>query len=575
MILQALAGYYDRLSQAGKVPPLGFKKVPIPFVVIIGSDGSFIGIDDTRSGEGKGKQAREFHVPVVFEGSRTSNVQANLLWDKSGYVFGINKKAKSGRLEQQKKAFKDTIDEYILPEVMDEGVAATLEFLENNSTSVVGHPLWDEIVSADANLAFRIEGSRELTCQSKNVREAVEAKLARGGADTGVCLVTGERRVLARLENPIKALRGSRTAESHLVSFNAPSFRSYQKSSGDNSRNAPISKMASFAYSTALNHLRQSPRQSLYVGDATMVFWAERPHNMEEWFSDLFVKPAKEESEQDNEAIRALYKAAGTGAPPLEEGNTKFYVLGLSPNASRISVRFWHVATVGELARNIRRHFDDCAMVHGPRERDYLSIFRLLVCTAQQGKAANIQPNLAGEVMKAILDGTPYPTTLLASAVRRIRAEREITYPRASLIKACLARDSRYYKKAGKEAGMALDPANANIGYRLGRLFSVLEKIQEEANPGINATIRDRFYGAASSTPVTAFPHLMKLKNHHLAKLESRGRAVTLERLIGGIMDGVDDFPTHLSLQDQGRFAVGYYHQRQDLFTKKATKEEV
>ena len=122
---------------------------------------------------------------------------------------------------------------------------------------------------------------------------------------------------------------------------------------------------------------------------------------------------------------------------------------------------------------------------------------------------------------------------------------------------------------------MALDVTNTNPGYRLGRLFAVLEKIQEEASPGINATIRDRFYGSASGTPVAAFPHLMKLKNHHLAKLENRGRAVNLEKIVGEIMDGLDDFPTHLSLQDQGRFAVGYYHQRQDFFKKNETTTNV
>jgi CRISPR-associated protein Csd1 len=170
--------------------------------------------------------------------------------------------------------------------------------------------------------------------------------------------------------------------------------------------------------------------------------------------------------------------------------------------------------------------------------------------------------------MKSILAGTTYPLTLLSAAVRRCRAEREITYPRAALIKGVLAREARYYRKIDKEVGMALDPGNTNVGYRLGRLFATLEKIQEEANPGINATIRERFYGAASSIPVAAFPHLMKLKNHHLAKLENRGRAVNLEKIIGEIVCGIEDFPAHLDLHDQGRFAIGYYHHRQDFFKK-------
>ena len=170
--------------------------------------------------------------------------------------------------------------------------------------------------------------------------------------------------------------------------------------------------------------------------------------------------------------------------------------------------------------------------------------------------------------MKAILAGTPYPKVLLGAAIRRCRAEREITYPRASLIKAVLLRETRYYRKTEKEVGMSLDKTNSNVGYRLGRLFATLEKIQEETSPGINATIRDRFYGSASATPVAAFPHLMKLKNHHVGKLENQGRVVNFERMIGEIMDGLSDFPAHLSQPDQGRFAVGYYHQRQAFFTK-------
>jgi CRISPR-associated protein Csd1 len=196
-------------------------------------------------------------------------------------------------------------------------------------------------------------------------------------------------------------------------------------------------------------------------------------------------------------------------------------------------------------------------------------LFRLLVSVATQGKADNIPPNLGGELVRSVLSDLPYPQTLLAAAVRRIRAEHEITYARAALIKACINRARRYANPELKEElKMSLDEGNRNVGYRLGRLFAVLEKIQEEANPGINATIRDRYYGAAASNPVTVFSTLLRLKNHHVAKLENRGRAVNLEKRIGEIMDGIGDFPAQLSLTDQGRFAIGYYHQRQDFFKK-------
>jgi CRISPR-associated protein Csd1 len=319
----------------------------------------------------------------------------------------------------------------------------------------------------------------------------------------------------------------------------------------------------------------------MQVGDASAVFWAEKPHPLEGWFADFFGPPVGDELAQDTEAVKALLSAPKSGAPPLDQDYTRFFVLGLAPNASRLSVRFWYQGTVAEVARHIRQHFEDCRIVHRDFEPEHLPLFRLLVCTATEGKARNIQPNLGGDLMESILTGTPYPATLLASVVRRARAEQSkkengkpvqnVSYPRAALIKAVLARRARYYNRNQKEAGVSLDTANTNVGYRLGRLFAVLEKLQEEANPGLNATIRDRFYGAASSTPVTGFFVPMKLKNHHLAKLENRGRAVNLDRLIGDIVDELTDFPTHISLEDQGRFAVGYYHQRQALFAKKTT----
>jgi CRISPR-associated protein Csd1 len=267
-----------------------------------------------------------------------------------------------------------------------------------------------------------------------------------------------------------------------------------------------------------------------------------------------------------------MFRSPETGAKPELNPNTRFFVLGLSPNSARIAVRFWYADSVREIAENLYQHFDDIEIVRPLSQPKHLSLFRLLVSTAVQGKSENIQPNLAGDIMKAILAGIPYPETLLFSLIRRIKAEREVTYPRASLIKAVLVRKTRY-KNEKEEVGMSLDTNNANAGYRMGRLFAVLEKIQEEANPGINATIRDRFYGSASSVPVTVFPHLMKLKNYHIAKLENRGRAVNFEKQIGGIINDIKDFPSHLSLDDQGRFAVGYYHQRQDFFRKKETNE--
>ena len=253
-----------------------------------------------------------------------------------------------------------------------------------------------------------------------------------------------------------------------------------------------------------------------------------------------------------------------------DDGDIRFYILGLAPNAARIAVRFWQVGTISEFATRIKQHFEDFAIVKPPKEPEYYSIWRILVNIATQDKSENIPPNLAGEFMRSILDGTRYPATLLQAVLRRIRSDTEnrVKPIRAALIKAYLNRYYRFYPDQNqKEVTMELDTAQPSIGYQ--RLFATLEKIQEEANPGINATIRERFYGAACATPVTVFTNLLRLKNHHLAKLENKGRVVNFERLLGEIISNLSDFPAHLDLHEQGRFAIGYYHQRQSFFTKR------
>jgi CRISPR-associated protein Csd1 len=387
---------------------------------------------------------------------------------------------------------------------------------------------------------------------------------------------------ITRLHPAIKGVWGAQSVGANIVSFNLRAFESYGKEQKQG-ENAPVGKHAAFAYTTALNHLLgKDSKQRMQVGDASTVFWASAKTFLEDSFASLFSEPSKDDPDGETPAVKALYESVKQGNLNVSDSTTQFFVLGLAPNAARISIRFWLTGTVQEFSQRIVEHFDDIAIGHAPYEPPYPSLFRLLASTALQGKAENIPPHLGGDMMRAILSGLPYPETLLQSSLRRIRAEREVNYPRAALIKACINRKTRRTNTAGdsapeEELHVSLDPANTNAGYRLGRLFAALEKVQEEASPGLNATIRDRFYGAASSTPVTVFSNLLKLNKHHLAKIENRGRAVNLEKLIGEIVDAIngdEGFAAHLTIADQGRFAIGYYHQKQAFYAKKQEPSE-
>jgi CRISPR-associated protein Csd1 len=346
-----------------------------------------------------------------------------------------------------------------------------------------------------------------------------------------------------------------------------PAFASFMKQKGYNS---PIGKKEAEGFGKALNYLlrRDSPSK-LQIGDATTVFWSEKETSFEKHYRSFFAMPPKDDPDKGIGELRAAIESVRTGIPPVES-NLRFYVLGLAPNSARIAVRFWHQGTVGEFAANIKRHFDDIAIVKPSFDKDNQALAYLLSATALDWKTENVPPNLAGNTIRAVMTGSPYPATLLQQCLRRIRAEQgDVNRARASILKACLNRkNSCANQNHEKEITVALDPDNENPGYRLGRLFAVLERIQEDANPGLNATIRDRYYGAASSTPVSVFPQLLKLKNHHLSKLENTGFRVSYEKKLAEIIGGLgDSMPAHLSMDDQARFALGYYHQRQAFFT--------
>lgn len=576
MILQELVHYYERKSRGEEkeLSEEGFEPKEIPFVLVLDPDGRFRQIEDTRTGEGRQRRAAAFEVPQTVK--RASNVAANLLWDTAEYVLGIDTRGKPERVQQQHEAFLARLDEL---HTDDEGFRAIRAFLANIPLDALAQSLsWPEIVEKNPNLTFRLTNDAVPICERDAVVEAIKRTNEAADGPRCICLVTGEEAEIERLHPAIKGVRGAQSSGANIVSFNLRAFESYGKEQKQG-ENAPVGKPAVFAYTTALNYLlRKDSRQKMPVGDATVVFWSQHASRLENSFPILLGEPDKDDPDANVREVEALYRSIEQGSLNVNEDSTNtFFVLGLSPNASRISIRFWLTGTVREFSEQIARHFNAIEICHGPREPRYLSLFRLLVSTAQQGKADNIQPNLAGDTMRAILSGLPYPEALLAAALRRIRAEHEANYPRAALIKACLNRASRSSGSAHEEElNVSLDTTNTNVGYRLGRLFAALEKIQGDALPGLNATVRDRFYGAASATPVTVFATLLKLSTHHLAKIENRSWAVNDEKLLQEICGGLDSsgFPAHLSLDDQGRFAIGYYHQKQAFYTKKSEPTE-
>jgi CRISPR-associated protein Csd1 len=378
----------------------------------------------------------------------------------------------------------------------------------------------------------------------------------------GICGVTGEEGQIVRIHGETRLGKDAKS----LVGIQRNSgYDSYGKEQG---YNAPVIKSTEFAYVTALNTLLKSS-QKIRIGNITTVFWSERKTEFENDFLSFFNEPEKDNPDAGNRKIKALYNSISDGSYMEDESETRFYILGLSPNSARIAVRIWDVKKVKELATNIKQYFDDFAIIKPPKEPEYYSLWRILVNISTQDENDNIPPNLTAEFMQSIINGTPFPTNLLQAALRRIRSDvkNRVKPVRAAVIKGYLNRYYRFHPSPlYEEVTMKLNTDHKSVGYQLGRLFAVLEKIQEEANPGLNATIRERYYSAACGNPITVFPILMKLKNHHLAKMDNKGRVVNLEKLLGEIFVKLDDFPTHLALHEQGLFAVGYYHQRQNFY---------
>ncbi|WP_164926986.1 type I-C CRISPR-associated protein Cas8c/Csd1 [Chlorobaculum tepidum] len=572
MILQALYDYYQRKAadpESG-IAPEGFEWKEIPFIIVIDREGNFVSLEDTREGDGKKKKAKPYLLPKSVGRTGSNSYKTSfLLWDHYGYVLGHSRSESDKDQAMAEKQMPSFIEKLrSLPENVkgDDGVLAVIRFYEKGEYKKVKESdNWGECTKIiGCNMSFRLDGEVDLVPCRDAVKRYIETQIGESADDAvGLCLVTGKKAAIARIHSDTPINKDSKK------------FVSFQKNSGYDSYgkeqafNAPISESAVFAYTTALNMLLgKNSKNKVQVGDATTVFWSEKQDVFEEDFPAFFGY-SKDDPDADVRAVKALYEGIKSGHAQMDS-KTRFYVLGLAPNSARISVRFWHTGTIAEFAGNIRQHFDDLEIIRSPKDSGHFSMFWLLSAMAHEGKVDNVPPNLSGQIFQSVITGGLYPATMLQQAIRRIRATQEVTRIQASILKACLNRFSRIYNTKAKEITVALDPTNNNPGYRLGRLFAVLEKIQEEASPGLNATIRDRFYGAASSTPVTVFPQLLKLKNHHLSKLDNAGRRVNFERMLAGVFEGIgNEMPSHLSMEDQARFAIGYYHQRQDFFKKK------
>lgn len=598
MILQALKEYYDRKAadpESG-IAPAGFEWKAISFVIVLNPDGMPVSLNPTYEGEGKNRRAKLFLVPQAVE--KTSGIAANLLWDNLEYVLGIVQKGKPERVERQHAAFKKRIED--LGDISDSGLLAVKRFLERKNKEELLQCFtdsWRLLLQDRGNLTFQLSGDTCLIMDRQDVKSAIQKMYTTGDeGKRGICLVTGKKERIEQLHTAIKGVYGAQKSGAKIVSFNLDAFKFFGKTQG---ANAPVGRASAFRYTTALNHLlSKDSKQRMQVGEASTVFWAEKENDLERQFADFFGEPPRDDPDRGVRAVESLFRSIVNGVLITDENkNNRFYVLGLSPNSSRIAIRFWIVGTIPEMGIRIYQHFKDTEIIRPKNSKNYWqkwqSLNAFLAAAANEtkydtnkpnlvyyrGRYFDVKPNLAGDTIRSILEGLPYPETLLQTTIRRVLAEREITYGRAALIKACINRSTRFKNPNIKEElKMSLDEGNTNIGYRLGRLFAALEKIQQEANPGLNATIRDRYYGAASGTPSTVFGNLMRLKNHHLSKLENVGRRIFFEKLLGEIIEGIEAkiaFPTHLNLEDQGRFAIGYYHQMQKFFTKKTDNNDL
>jgi CRISPR-associated protein Csd1 len=580
MILYALDQLYGRLQDdpAYGVAPLGYSTQKISFKVVLRPDGSLVSIEDTRDFTEGGRPVPRQELVLGSPKPSGPGINPCFLWDNSGYMLGF--KPDDPKPERTRETF-EAFRRLHLDREEDVDVrefSAVCRFLEGWRPDRA----FDFEVLADAAATgfglFQVVGQTRFVHQHPAIGRWWQGRLAdEDRGPEGQCLISGRSGPLARTHEKVRGVAGAQSSGAALVGFNDPAYESYGKRQ---SFNAPVSQEAAFRYVTALNALlsgSQRKKHRLLLADSTLTFWTDRPSPLEDIFLQFLEhgSEAPERAESQDEAQRqrlhALLDAVRQGRLTLgdlapDPDGTRVFLLGLSPNAARISVRFFHQESVRDLIDKVHRHHRDIGLKPVPprgRRRgdpEFPSIKQLLAQTAREPK--DIPPMLEGPLLRAILMGTKYPHALFAAVIRRIRADRAINYLRCSTLKGYLTRNLNL------EVSMALDHDRAEPAYRLGRLFAALEKTQKDALGGnLNKTIRDGFYSSASATPGSVFPRLLRTYQHHLAKLEG-GFRVNRERLVQEIFAPMEGFPSHLSLSEQGLFAIGYYHQMQAFYMK-------
>ena len=562
MILKALCDYYNRCDN---LPAKGMEVKEIGFLIVLSPEGQFLRFEDCRTG----KDSSRVYLVKKHVG-RSSAAVANYLYDNSSYVLGFSDKS-SEKDQLYFDTFREKVDSIaeLYPDNKD--IKAIQSFYRNSREKIIEivsqDPLWEDIKKnlskKYSTFSFRIEGDLKIVAEKKEVLQLEECDTS----DAKLCLVTGEYGV--PVDTTTATMIPGSQATAKLVAFQVNSgYDSYGKSKCGN---APISENAEFAYTTALNSLLQKgSRNKFSLGSRTFVFWAsnnnEASLEAEDSLFDLlgFSEEVNDDPNANIMKVRKVFESIYSGV--LKTGlDDKFYILGLAPNSARIAVVYWSENTLKDFAEKILDHFFDME-IHDTRKekKPYMGVREMISSVTLGGKMSDATPNLPEAVVKSIFQGLPYPATLYSACIRRIRAEQKLTITRAAIIKAYLNRQNNNSKKID----IMLDKGNTNQGYLCGRLFAVLDKIQEDANN--ISSIRERYMNAASATPSSVFATILNLSVHHSEKLDD-SRRIYFEKLKQEIIEKLpaNGFPAHLDLQDQGRFFVGYYHQRQDFFTSK------